>query len=505
MKKQTLAISGAWNLVSFVINAIISFITIPFIINQLGPKDYGVFIIITVIGGFMGLQDMGISESSLYYFSKCLKEKSKQKFNTVLASTLALYLIITSIIVLIITAFSNELIIYFNPSEINVNEKSKLLILYSFGIMFFTLSTVFQKVLESNLRYDLINTTNIISNILKSFLVILLLKLGFGLNGLIVVNVANYFFILLTYVFLAKKIMKSLNLSFIKFKETIKQIFNFSIFSFGIQLIGNLSNYIDRLLLGRFINPQSISYLTTPRDMLGQISMATGSLGQALFPRFSSNISEDERRQLYFDSTWVLLFFSLILFIPLSITIPYFLNLWINPTFGSYSAENAKLISINFAFLGLSVTYFNYLKGTGRVKFLSKIMMVLSGISIFIAYILIKKFGLLGAGYRYLLTSWMSIIISIIVIKNFIKPLNLNLELFKNIFFPILCSIAFRLFLNNFNFNTSSWTILLITHFFLSLSLAILIISVDIIIYKNDATSLKTYKYIKNNFFNKYR
>ena len=329
------------------------------------------------------------------------------------------------------------------------------------------------------------------------------LKIGYGLKGLIWINVLNYFFILIIYIVLAKRVMAGINISFEKLKETCKEIFNFSIFSFGIQLIGNLSNYVDRLLLGKFINPQSISYMTIPRDMLGQVSMATGSLGQALFPRFSTSSSDEDIKQVYLDSTWVLLFFSLILFIPLSITVPYFLSLWINPSFGLVSGDSAKLIAINFSLLGLSVPYFNYLKGTGRIKFLSKIMFLLSSLSIVIAFFLIQKWGLIGAGYRYLVTSWMSIIISLIVINKFIKPTNLFFEIIKNIFFPILCSIAFRFFVIKLNFNISNWFNLLITHLLITLSLSILILGADILIYKEKATSLKVYTYLKNNFLNK--
>jgi O-antigen/teichoic acid export membrane protein len=278
----------------------------------------------------------------------------------------------------------------------------------------------------------------------------------------------------------------------------IKEVFSYGIFSFTNAIIGNTSNYIDRIILGVFIGAKEVAYLTAPKELLTRASGATGAAGQALFPRFSSMENKRDIAQLYVDSTWMLLCFSLVLFIPLTILLPEFLSLWISPEFSRSSATVAQLITIGFSLTGVTVPYFAYLKGSGKIHWLTMLYFISSGLSIISAIILINIYGLLGAGIRVCLLSWTVVVISVIVLKKGLDPPFMVSIVFRSMVLPLVISTAFAwpMYYLWDVLNYHGWVPIILGYSVMAGLLAVLLAGIDLVFFKEKGVAGQLVKII---------
>lgn len=419
--KKVLFTSAVWNIANILITAIGAFVTMPIIINGIGTDNYGLFSIILMIGGFAALQDFGLGEATLRYVSLYSKKNDLKGINRVIQSSLTVYLITISVVFFLIQVFALQIINLFElqPDQVDIGLTAIRLGAFSFFLS--TLDQAMQKIPEALLRYDLTNKANICFAALRFSLMVAAIKLGYGLIGLVVATIIISTLRLIWFFFLSQKLIPGVLIYPTYSKKGIKEVFNFSIYSFINQIISQGAQNADRIILGVFFGTSAVGFLSAPKDLIQRASGVTGAAGKALFPAFSSMDNHESMAKLYSQSLWLLSLMTMVLLIPLAIIIPDFLSLWISPNFSENSAEFARLFSIGLSFNGGVVAYFSLLKGTNRINWLTKIMTTLTIVSTGATVVLVHNYGLLGAGVKPILFSWLGIVICIVVGKKIFK------------------------------------------------------------------------------------
>jgi O-antigen/teichoic acid export membrane protein len=492
-KDNGLLSNAVWNIISLVIAAAAGFITMPIIINGIGISNFGLYGIIMMIGGFVALQDMGLGEATLRFVSKYYGRNDLEGVNRVLGATLSVYLVSGTLVCILAIIFAPNIISLFEMEADLVSDAVYSLRIASVGFVFLTIGATFQKVPEAMLRYDISSKVGIVLTSTRLVLVIVIIKLGYGIIGLVWLLTLNSMAMVLVYMLISRRLIKGLH-CLPNFKRSgIKEVFSYGLFSFANQLIGSMSNYVDRFILGIYFGVAEVGFLTAPKDLLTQASGLTGAAGQALFPRFSSmHDNKQGIAQLYVDSTWMLLCFSLLLFLPIFVLLPEFLALWISPEFSQNSSAVAQLFALNFSLLGVTVPYFSYLKGSGKIHWLTLIFFVFSGLSIIVGVILIKLYGLEGAGIRAISMSWSAIVITTVVLKKGINPPHFIFDIVRSIALPIIISAAFtcaNFYLWNM-LDFHGWLSLFLGFPIMVGLLATILAGVDLLLYKEKGVAL---------------
>lgn len=484
--KYGLLSNAFWNIIAILVSAVSGFIIAPIIIHGIGADSYGIYCIILTVGGMLALQDLGLGEATLRFVAKYYAGNDLDGINRVFGATLSIYLLTGLLCCLLVLIFAPDIIALFKISPTQVPAAVMALRLASFSFVFITIGSAFQKVPEAIQRYDLSSKISVVLAILRCALIITAVKLGYGLVGLTFLLSLNALLIMLIYGILSSRLIPGLHRWPHCRYSGIKEVFGYGVFSFINQLIGNATNCIDSLVLGIFFGTSDVAFLTAPKNLLSTASSATGAAGQALFPKFSSMSDKAEMMQLYINCTWSLLCFSLTIFIPLIILMPEFLSLWISPEFSGKSAEIAQLIGLNFAILGVTIPYFTYLKGSGKIHYLTLIYFVSSGLSIGMAVILIKMYGLTGAGIRYCAISWTGILISVIILKKCLNPPRLLAACMRSIAIPILLSMSFALIANRLwlKIELHGWFWLILSYIVIAAGLLFVLIGADLLLYR---------------------
>ena len=166
------------------------FVITPLMIKHLGEKDYGIWLLALAIIGWLRLLDLGISFSGTRFLGRALGSENAEEYLSLTKTLTWLFnwiglasLILTAAICLALPIWISD------PSLLG---KVRWLILgfgISTGLRFWT--RIFEVVLKSHVRYDLIGIASIIKSALQGGLIIYFLLTGHGLVTLLILFIAT--------------------------------------------------------------------------------------------------------------------------------------------------------------------------------------------------------------------------------------------------------------------------------------------------------------------------
>ena len=493
--------SAAWNILALVIAAIVGFIAAPIIIRGIGTDNYGLYGIILMIGGFVALQDMGLGEATLMYVAKYYSRNDLEGINRVLGATLSVYCLTGAIGCAIIEIFAAQIVSIFKVAPENIPVAIISLRIAGISFLLTTFCGALQKIPEATQRYDISSKLQMCMTVLRFGSAIILVKLGAGVVGLACVLAGSAIVNIIVYFIIAHHLIPGVHCFPHLKKEGLKEVFSYGIFSFINQLISNISLYMDRFILGVFFSVADVAYLTAPKDLLMKAQGVSSAASRALFPRFSSMEEGPEMQRLYSFSLWALTSFSIILFIPTAIVMPIFLSLWISPEFAKHSAPVAQLMALGLAFNGGTGAYFALLKGTGRIRWMTAIFTVVMGLFIVATILLVYKFGIIGAGIRFILFSWVGMIICLFVGRKVFPKFQTIKILFESSIIPTTSALVIfftgKWVLQTMNIN--SWIGILGLAIVLVIILSVSTVGINLIIFKQNSGSAMLIQKIKTN------
>lgn len=500
IKPRSLFSNALWNMSATIIMALAGFLIVPIIIKEIGIENFGIYAIILMVGGFAQLQSLGLGEATLKFVSQYYARNDINGVNRVLGSTLSVYIFSGTIISGVIIFFSPYIINLFKLSSENFSNASIALRISGVSFFISIFSSAFKSIPEAVQRYDILSKYNLIMMIIRYVSMYYIAILGGGIIGLTYLTLVSAVIDIFIYGFLAKKMIPNITLFPSFQKDGIQEVIGFGVFSFFNDLIQKVSTYIDQFVLGVFFSAASVGYLTAPKDLIIKAQSLTGAVSQALFPKFSSMEEGNEMKTLYVTSLWVLTIFSIIIFVPLAIIIPFFLSKWLTPEFAENGSTFARLFCLGVAFNGGVSAYFALLKGTGRIKWLTNIISTLTVLSILSSIFLVYKFGIIGSGIRILLFSWVGGTLCIYIGKKVFLEFNALRVAIETMIIPVILSLFFFYLasLVLFDKDISTWGDIIYSYSMLFALMIFIQFGVNWLIYRKEGISVILIQIFKN-------
>ncbi len=178
------------NLIEQVVKIVAMFVTTPLMVAQLGKEAYGTWIVALTIIGYLRLLDLGVSFSGNRFLARALGAGDQVEYGRLVTSFVFLYQRIALIALAVTLALSLAIPPFL--SDDSFLHATRWLVL-GLGLVttlrFWT--RIYEVVLKSHLRYDLIGWSSIVRTILQAIFVILALTQGYGLEALLLVYIAT--------------------------------------------------------------------------------------------------------------------------------------------------------------------------------------------------------------------------------------------------------------------------------------------------------------------------
>jgi O-antigen/teichoic acid export membrane protein len=375
------------------------FLLTPFILNQLEPTLYGLWVLVGSVMAYGSLLDFGISSTLAKYVAEYRAKGQAEDAQSLIGTALVIYLILGILIIvaaIILAPFFSRI---FNVPAENRSTAMWLVMLAGLGTGSALLSNSTTAVLRGLQRYDLLNLIGVISTLLLAGATVLVLVLGGGVIGIAATGVAVNSLMLIPTIWIIHQIAPDLRFGLVGASgRMFRAVTSFSSSIFMLHVGGHLSVKTDEIVVGAFLPVSAVTPYNLARRLSSLPQMLTDQFLTLLLPLASKLHAENNLsrlRSVYIISTRL----TLAIFLPAGLGLVFlagpFLEIWIGP---EYSGYVHLVLILSLASLIDTCTWpaGAVLQGMGLPRF-SGLMSIISGsANLVLSLILVRRLGLTG-------------------------------------------------------------------------------------------------------------
>lgn len=170
-------------------------------------------------------------------------------------------------------------------------------------------------------------------------------------------------------------------------------------------IVGPLMVYLDRFLIGAVISMASVTYYTTPYEVVTKLLMIPAAIAGALFPAFANGFAQGrDAVSSYFGSGVKYTLLSIFPFTLLLVVLSReALDLWIGPEFAEQSAQVLQWLAMGVFLNGFAQVPFALIQGCGRPDITAKLHLVELPFYLAAIWFLTMEYGIVGAALAWAL------------------------------------------------------------------------------------------------------
>ena len=396
--------NALYNAIGFIFPVLVGLFTTPYIVHKLNTEVYGIYVLAISLMGLLSFLDLGFGQGIIKFVAHYEAKGDYQKINDIINTTFVINLLMGILGAFTIFSCSNFLSKIFSVTPEYYNLSTTAFKIVSVGFLLNILSSTFSNIPKALQRYDIsvkIQNTVWFLSIMSS---VILLYLGYGLLEMLVFYVIFQFLGFVSYFYYSKKLLPFIKLSPSLKKDVFREIFSYSVYTSINAITGNIVFRLDKMIIAYFLGTSAVTYYQIP-FMLSQ--MANGFISSAiqfLMPAVSylnSLGNKEKLKDMYIKYTRYTFAISLIIFAGLVLLGKPFLIMWIGNEIAEKSYPLLIVISTVFFFVSISNVGYYFYNGLGK----SKINMISSFVGsfsyLFVAFLLIPKFGLIGSAIAF--------------------------------------------------------------------------------------------------------
>jgi len=463
MNSKVLKNTSIYTLISFLQKSL-SFIFLPLYTSKLSTGDYGIISIITSIFSlFLIIFSLSINNSIIrFYFDFKNKKDELKKFWGASITFVFIFSLLFLLSLILFHSLFSKIIpnIYFFPYII-------LGLLNCFFYIFFDISQTIYQIQEDAFHFSLFNISYFILNITLTLFFLLFLHLK--AIGVLYANFLTTLIIVIICFFRIKKlIIINLELSYIK-----------TSLSYCLPLIPHslsawFISLFNRIIINRFLSISLVGIYNIGFQFSYVINLITTSLNQAYVPWLYNTLHKNDTQsdRKIADFSFIIIVIYNYFALCISLFSLELLQIFVNKTY-FIAWEVINILCFSYVFNGIyyffiSPVFFSK-KGAKKISYITVSNAI---INLFLNYLLIPKFGLIGSAYSVFISMFLySVITYLYMIRVNKIPFN-----FFNIYYT---TILFFL-LSNYNHIVKHFSLehslLIKSIVFFSISLSILLI-----------------------------
>ncbi len=372
---KTLIKNALSNYTGFAVTAIIGLFISPIVIHHLGNVAFGLWALFQSFFGYFGLLDLGLGVSVIKYISE-FKAKGEQDNINIFGSTILFTYIVLGIIGLLV-AFG---LAPFITKIFTIPAGYRHIAFYGMLIGGLNVAVIFPMSLQINSlaghqRYDLTNGIAITRQLIYAISVILLLKHGFGLLELFLLNfVLSILTFLISYSFVVLKYkLIHFHLKLYRF-SMLKTAYHYSIFAFLNSLAAQGLLNIGSMIIGTVLSVEFVTFYALANKISGIMLQTVSSIVGISLPLFSALWAVRDMEKIRFTYSEITKAVTLI-----SLPISMVVILFSDPIMEIWVGNGYHLAALSLIFLTIVMFIHNifgfitgiFLFGIGKPKPLS--------------------------------------------------------------------------------------------------------------------------------------
>lgn len=296
---STISINIISNFLSRIWLALISLVSAPYIVTQLGVEAYAVLSLSLLVVGYFTLLDLGLGKGIVKFLAEFDVKGEKEKIKKLTGTSLVIYTCMGGVGAVILSLLTNTLVTKFFNIPLELHDISRIVFyITSLGLIFRIPQIFFTSILLGYQKIHSINTLNVIFNTLRVLITLLLLNFGFFLIDIVVANLCIGIIHLIFFIISSKKLLPDKTLYPTFDKDLAKILFKFSLNAFISDFMGVIIVHFDKFLIGIFLPIANLTYYSLTFQLASFIWEVPQNVVSAIYPVFSGAFSNDKKKIL---------------------------------------------------------------------------------------------------------------------------------------------------------------------------------------------------------------
>jgi O-antigen/teichoic acid export membrane protein len=399
-----------FNVMTLVTGAAITFFLIRFFLSQLGESKYGVWVLIGSIFQYRRLLDMGMNSSIDRYIPVNLARRDDDAIQRVISTSLFFFAALAVVLGLMTLLLYDNIGAWFAIAPDMVGTAALLVLIVGSSFVLSMPLQVSSALLCGLQRYDILNLTELLMLLLRTFLVVILLGRGYGLitmgfiygAGEVLVKFAQFVYV--------RKLLPDVSISirsidFKLLKEMLAYGINTCLYRTGGMLILKATD----LVIAIYIGTAEVSQFAVAIAGILLLSQLLRAFATAIKPAVSDLDARDEHSRVR-EISFLMQKYSLLLIVPaacfLIVMGREFLHVWVGEKFQDPSVVNSlgavlAILTVGHCLRLAQYSNFLVLVGKGEHRFFGLITVVTGLLCISASIVSVKVFnlGLLGIAW----------------------------------------------------------------------------------------------------------
>ncbi|HMQ68097.1 MAG TPA: glycosyltransferase [Ignavibacteria bacterium] len=397
----------------------------PYIISEIGEVQFGLYALVIGFIGIFSLFDLSISSSFVVFISRYFVKKDFINLNKYVNTGLFFYIIFSLIIAGTGYLFTVPILSRLNipPELFNTSVK-----IFYIGLAIFFVSnafSVFSSVLITLQKMYITSLIGLFAGVINLAGTIILLNMGFGLEGIIWIQLVIALFSNILYIFFAKRSLPEIRIGIRHIeKNPVKEMVKFGSQMQISKLASFASEKYDEFLLAYFSVLNNVTYFNIANKISRTGRMIPFQIIPQVAPVASELKSKEENEklsELFSDISKYLSVISFPVFIFIFIFSDLIITTWMGPGF-ELSANILKILVAGQLFnMVLSAPGNSITPNTGHPEYQMREGLIYLGINLILSYLLIKYYGIVGAAIGNVISIFISSVYIFISSHKFFK------------------------------------------------------------------------------------
>ncbi len=381
-----------------VLNIAVAFFMIPFVINSIGDRWYGLWILVGTLVGYYGFFELGISTANERFIARALGKEDHEERDKVFNTSLIIFLLIgvlaliaSGVIALVSPMFMDD------PKDVDIFRTVILLVGFDMALSF-PIRSVYG-FLYAHLRYDIVYIIGIIKLLIRTALIVYFLGRGYGIISLAVITLCvDLMQYALTIAYMKWKYPDTRVQPMMATKTVARMLLGYSFFSFLANIAKQFRFQIAAFIITAFLGLTFVTHFNIGSRVAAYYLMLVTNAIALMKPVFSSLEGKGDFGQIrekYIVTVKLNAIMSVFIGGSILIFGKAFILRWMGPEYlDSYHV--LAILTVGLIFGTIQIAPISMLFGISKHKFYALLMLGEAFANILLSVILIRKYGIVG-------------------------------------------------------------------------------------------------------------
>lgn len=424
---------------NLLVTILTGFILVPIIEKSIGKTNFGIYQFVFSLTAYSEIMSMALVKTVERYVAKYAIEENKEKENAVVSVVLSIYMVTMTIFVIgaIIVYINFENFFTFRGDELRIAKTCFFIAAINASLSI--PATTFQSYLRGRGRYTFIFNIGTVQAISKLILVYLSLRFGFDIVSLFIIDMLAFQTVNIIYFITVTKEYKVNIRLFKRDRETLTEIFGFTIFLF-LAAVGDAFFWnTDNIILGIYSDANNIAEYALSQRLISYFYRYGIAFSGLFLPRFMEHYSikdkeESDRKiiQLFTESSrtqCILVSFAVVNFLILGND---FIWLWVGSKYNATFLYTVVILVPFWMVLSIS-TGIEILYVMGKLKFFTTAYFISATLNVISTIILVQSIGPMGAAIATAVSRFIGLFLVVSIYFKYLLNMDI-LNYFKTVF-----------------------------------------------------------------------